>query len=411
MFYPPKGAWTPFADEEDKLKYFRLWGLVSPTAKSTRPIVYAAPGVTAPMSCEVIGYQQPFWAIVQVGENLTGIHGDYLAETQPDIPVKLLAKMRAPELLQDYVVLDLETTGFSRETDQILEIAANRYSFGECLETFHTMVNPGHSIPKDIVELTGITDADVADAPCFDAIAESFLDFLRESPIVGHNALTFDVPFLNYHLRMDLPNAVVDTLPISRRVFPGLPSYKLQMLNDTLELGATTAHRALADVETTNALLLACMVPNRYADKINRAAEAKAEPAKKKKPEVEGNPATYQIPKFAKYSADYKSIHATISVDENSPLYGKAIVFTGELKIPREEAMQMAVNAGAELKSGISKKVDYLVVGTQDKSIVGADGMSGKEEKAHALNESGKASIQIISEDRFLELVGVMCNA
>ena len=411
MFYPPKGDWTPFADEEDKLEHFRLWGLVSPKTKIIRPIVYAAPGVTAPMSCEVVGYQQPFWAIVKVGENLTGIHGDYLAETQPDIPIKLLGGFRVPDLLQDYVVLDIETTGFSRETDQILEIAAIRYSFGECLETFHTMVNPGYSIPKDVVELTGITDVDVADAPCFDAIAESLLDFLRESPIVGHNALTFDVPFINYHLRMELPNAVIDTLPISRRAFPGLPSYKLQLLNDTLELGATTAHRALADVETTNALLLACMVPNRYADKIDRVTGGKAEPQKKKKAESEGKPAASQIPKFAKYSADYKSIHATTSVDQSSPLYGKAVVFTGELKISREEAMQMAVNAGAELKGSISRKVDFLVVGTQDKAIVGADGMSRKEEKAHALNESSKASIQIISEDRFLELVGVMCNA
>ncbi len=404
QFYPPKGEWTPFASEEDQLEHFRLWGLISPKSKSIRSIVYAAPGVTAPMPCKVVGYQQPFWAIVQVGEHLTGIHGDYLAETQPDLPIKLLGGFRAPDLLQDYVVLDIETTGFVKETDHILEIAAVRYTFGTPKETFHTMVNPGCSIPKDIAELTGITDADVADAPCIDSIAESLLKFLGDSPIVGHNALSFDVPFLSYHLRSELTNAVVDTLPVARRVFPGLPSYKLQMLNTALELGATTAHRALADVETTNALLLACMVPGRYTERVNRAAEANPAPPKKKK--AEEKPTVSQIPKFKKYSTDYKSIHATASVDTNSPLYGKVIVFTGDLRIPREEAMQMAVNAGAELKGGISRKVDYLVVGTQDKTIVGAGGMSGKEEKAHALNASGKASIQLISEDQFLELAG-----
>lgn len=67
--------------------------------------------------------------------------------------------------------------------------------------------------------------------------------------------------------------------------------------------------------------------------------------------------------------------------------------------------MQMAVDAGAILKNTVSSKTGYLVVGKQDVAIVGMDGMSTKEEKAHALNEAGKANIQIISESEFLELV------
>ena len=67
--------------------------------------------------------------------------------------------------------------------------------------------------------------------------------------------------------------------------------------------------------------------------------------------------------------------------------------------------MQMAVDAGAILKTTVSSKTGYLVVGKQDITIVGMDGMSSKEEKAHELNNSGKAHIQIIDEQEFLQLV------
>lgn len=67
--------------------------------------------------------------------------------------------------------------------------------------------------------------------------------------------------------------------------------------------------------------------------------------------------------------------------------------------------MQKAVDAGAILRNSISAKTAYLVVGSQDKSIVGEDGMSSKEELAYALNQSGKANIQIICEAQFLALL------
>ena len=64
--------------------------------------------------------------------------------------------------------------------------------------------------------------------------------------------------------------------------------------------------------------------------------------------------------------------------------------------------MQMAVDAGAILKNTVSSKTGYLVVGKQDVAIVGMDGMSTKEEKAHAMNKAGKANIHIISESEVL---------
>ena len=68
--------------------------------------------------------------------------------------------------------------------------------------------------------------------------------------------------------------------------------------------------------------------------------------------------------------------------------------------------MQLAVDHGAIVKSSVSRKTNYLIVGRQDKSIVGEDGMSTKEERAYELNNSGAAEIKIISEDDFFKMVG-----
>lgn len=92
--------------------------------------------------------------------------------------------------------------------------------------------------------------------------------------------------------------------------------------------------------------------------------------------------------------------------DETHPLYQKYIVFTGDITIGRREAMQFAVNVGAILKDDISKKVDYLVVGSVQPEFKGKDGLSGKELRAIDLNATGKADIKIIGEADFIALLG-----
>lgn len=108
---------------------------------------------------------------------------------------------------------------------------------------------------------------------------------------------------------------------------------------------------------------------------------------------------------FAKKSAALKNIQTNENADPENPLFGKSVVFTGDLKMPREDAAAAAAQFGAVIKSAVSGKTDYLIVGEQDPGLVGASGKSGKEEKAEALNNSNKASIQILNEDAFLALL------
>ena len=94
-----------------------------------------------------------------------------------------------------FVVVDLETTGGSSRTEAITEIGAVKVRGGEVLGEFATLVDPGRSIPPQITMLTGITDAMVFDAPRIGAVLPSFLEFIRGSVLVAHNA-GFDVGFL-----------------------------------------------------------------------------------------------------------------------------------------------------------------------------------------------------------------------
>lgn len=413
---PIRGEWTRFHDTADQLEHYRLWGLIPPKSKQLRPIMVVDGRGNAPQPCKVVGYQGPNWAVIELDDGFHAICGEYLADMQPPARQRIPNGMCLAEVLAKYVVFDIETTGFSRENDRIIEIAAITYENGKRISEFHSMVNPERLIPKEIVELTGIAQEDVEKAPTISDVEKSFLQYIGDNPIVGHNATSFDLPFLSAQFVHPIDNVLIDTLPIARDAFSMLPSHKLEYLNDVLNLQSAGSHRALNDVETTNALLWACLAPEKCETLVSKALlnerlstknqtkKIKSEP-KKPAPTRNTKGPTYDVFKSYK-KVDIKSITPSCTCnDSSSPLYGKTVVFTGILSIPRETAMQMAVDAGAILKNTISAKVGYLVVGKQDVAIVGMDGMSTKEEKAHALNNSGKAKIQIISEQEFLNLV------
>ena len=98
--------------------------------------------------------------------------------------------------LNDYIAFDLETTGLNPLNDCITEIAAYRFVNGEPYDQYSTLINPGIPIPKNIVEITSITDKMVADAPLIEDTLPDLIKFIGQSPIVGHN-LDFDINFIS----------------------------------------------------------------------------------------------------------------------------------------------------------------------------------------------------------------------
>jgi ATP-dependent DNA helicase DinG len=96
---------------------------------------------------------------------------------------------------RNYVVCDLETTGLDPMTDRIIEVGIVRIRQGEIVDKYHTMVNPGMPLPLKIKRITGIDDADLADAPAIAEVISDVVDYIGNDAIVGHN-ISFDLGFL-----------------------------------------------------------------------------------------------------------------------------------------------------------------------------------------------------------------------
>jgi len=171
-------------------------------------------------------------------------------------------KSENPKTLAEvtFIVLDLETTGASPTTGcAITEIGAIAIRGGEILEEFSSFVNPQVPLPEYIVNLTGITDEMLVDAPLISEVFPDFIDFIDRHEhvhLVAHNA-PFDIGFLKAaatHLSHNWPKyEVIDTVKLARRVIDRseILNYKLGTLSQFFETKALPNHRALDDVKTT----------------------------------------------------------------------------------------------------------------------------------------------------------------
>ncbi|WP_274377108.1 PolC-type DNA polymerase III [Desulfofalx alkaliphila] len=158
----------------------------------------------------------------------------------------------------EFVVFDIETTGLHPRTDEIIEIGALKFSGFEVVDSFSTLIRPKATIPLEIVKLTGITADMVKDAPDAAAALEKFLGFIGDAVLVAHNA-AFDVPFIRVNLKKllgkSLNNPVLDTLTLSRALYPSLKNHKLKTLCAEFKVPLENHHRAVDDAGATGKLL------------------------------------------------------------------------------------------------------------------------------------------------------------
>ncbi len=160
-------------------------------------------------------------------------------------------------MLKDYVAVDLEMTGLAARTDKILEIGAAKVIDHQVVDTFQTFVNPHRTLSDTVVELTGITQEMVKDAPEDVDALRQFVDFAKELPLAGHNII-FDYSFLKQcaaNHRIPYEKSAIDTLKISRKYFPELESKKLEAMCRHYQIAEVQQHRALADALMTAELL------------------------------------------------------------------------------------------------------------------------------------------------------------
>jgi len=158
----------------------------------------------------------------------------------------------------DFVVFDIETTGFSYTDDRIIEIGAVKISGSKIVGRFSEFVNPLVPIPLKIEKLTSIDDSMVAGADTIDVVLPRFLEFCEGSVLVAHNA-NFDVSFIRANcqrLGLDYDFTHVDTMGISRFIYSDQKAHSLDALCKRMKLVNEHHHRAVDDAEVTSKIFL-----------------------------------------------------------------------------------------------------------------------------------------------------------
>ena len=148
-----------------------------------------------------------------------------------------------------FVAIDVETTGLSPITNELIEVSAIKYDGNKRIDTFSTLIKPKVRIPYYITNITGITNDMVEEAPEVEEVMPELIDFVGDLPIVAHNA-NFDYKFIqNYSNNSFTKNKVIDTVPIGRRLYHELPNHKLGTIAKHIGITEDGFHRAEFDCE------------------------------------------------------------------------------------------------------------------------------------------------------------------
>lgn len=284
----------------------------------------------------------------------------------------------------DYTVIDIETTGLDSNFDEIIELGAVKYRNNQEICRFQSLIKPINKIPDFIVELTGISNEMVADAPLLSDKLPDYLSFIGDDILLGHN-VNFDINFIydaaQYSGLSDFHNDYMDTMYLSRRLFKDQSTHKLFAVCQHLNIPQPEEHRALADCIRTH---LCYQAMKQYCK------ETGASP----------------VSQWENWGTMSKSISSqTDQFNEDGPIFQKVFAFTGTLeRMTRKEAMQQVVNCGGIIGDGVTKKTNFLVLGNNDycKSI--KDGKSSKQKKAEKMQLEG-LDIVTISEDVFYDMI------
>lgn len=310
-----------------------------------------------------------------------------LEESKKYIRHKGISLLSLPD---NYIVLDLETTGYNPHFDEIIEVACIRYSGSEKIDSFHSYVQPTpygddsiHYVDDFITKLTGITDDMLVTAPKFKDIANELYDYLGDSVIVGHN-VNFDINFLYDNflkcLGCEFKNDYLDTMRLSRIALPDLPHHRLKDLKEYFSIDGVQ-HRALNDCQITHTVLSKLLD---YIQENNVDLERYLHPKR----------------------FDLTSLTGDVTLnDPSNPLYGKHCVFTGKLqRFVRKDAAQIVCNIGGCCDNSVTKKTNFLIIGGLDDIPLVKDGKSTKMKKAEKLILDGQ-DLKILSESTFYDLI------
>lgn len=272
---------------------------------------------------------------------------------------------------------------------------------------YYLIKPPTQRFDSDMTKIHGITYKNIKDAP---TLRELWLDigkYFNGAYIIAAHNTHFDMSVLFQSLKYQrIPYSdftYIDSMFIGLIECPN--EYRsLDKMCSFLNIPLANHHNALDDAIGSASIILDIIKKSNRNKSLNQFLTYKKLSDQQRR-FFDLKPLEKFKGGFSHEKINIKSINETqIAVDDHVFL-GKSFVFTGELEnIDRITAMQKVVALGGIIKSGVSGKTDYLIVGTQDKSIVGDAGMSTKEKKAYTFIEQGKP-IHILKENDFLDLI------
>ncbi len=236
---------------------------------------------------------------------------------------------------QEFVAFDLETTGLSSRTDEIIEIGAVRMRGDREIARYQTFVDPGRPLERKISELTGITDSMLRGAPKLEQVLPEFLDFVGDSILVAHNA-DFDTGFIRAaceKLGRPYVYTSADTLILAQNLMPQLGKFKLDVVSNALSLPEFQHHRAADDAVTCGLIMARFMRMLEEMDIHNlQSINPSMEAVRQKNRLGEGHPRHILL--FAKNQTGLRNLYHLIS---NSNLkYFKRVP-----RIPKSELLKL----------------------------------------------------------------------
>ena len=372
--------------------------------------------------------------------------------------------------LKNYTVIDIETTGTNVKTCEIIELAAVKIWNGRIVDKYNTLVKPVHKVPKEVEQLTGITNEMLENAPDISEVIEEYIEFIDDDVVLGHNITQFDTNIIyDNYLRCcneHFENDMLDTYHYARCCDIDVPDYKLTTVAEYFGIDTLGAHRALEDCiidhqcyeslkplytgkykaspvsdtpkkshkqlhysETTQSLqMLQGLIKGILCDNILSDDEIRfLNNWINENNSLSGNyPFDVIFQKLNDVLEDNvitedertelintleKAVNpvenSAESVTEDFDLIDKAVCLTGEFEsFSKSELINKLENIGVIVKKDVSSKVNYLIVGNIGNENWSCGNYGNKVKKALEYQKKGK-DIKIIKEGELMKWLAV----
>ena len=260
----------------------------------------------------------------------------------------------------EIVCFDIETTGLKVTTEAITEIGAVVLKNGQITDTFQTFVNPQRRLTPEIIGLTGITDAMLADAPSLKEALTAFLQFVNGRVLAAHNA-EFDISFIRAGCRkvgLEFEPTYIDSLILAQNLLPELHKYKLDIVAEHLDLPAFNHHRASDDAGMVGYMLVPFFEKMRRELGISRLQEINGE-MEKLRPLGGGSRHPKHIIILAKNKLGLKHLYQLVSASNLKYFKRYPIIPKTELVMHREGLIIGSACEAGELFRAVADHKDW----------------------------------------------------